>query len=89
VTGARHPRTIFATALLALLTAFHAGGSEFQKRAANADPFPLAASKKGLQVQMIDDALALGVKHAALNVDISRLVALTNGSGTVSWTIED
>jgi len=31
------------------------------------------ASKKGLQVQMVDDALALGVRHAALNVDLVRL----------------
>lgn len=34
---------------------------------------PPAASKKGLQVQMLDDALALGIKHATLNVDLSRL----------------
>ncbi len=33
--------------------------------------FPRAASKKGLQVQMVDDAIALGVKHAALNVDLA------------------
>ncbi len=38
------------------------------------EPFPRAASKKGLQVEMIDDALALGVKHAALNFDLARLV---------------
>jgi len=31
---------------------------------ANADP--LGAGLKGLQVQMVDDALALGIKHAAL-----------------------
>ena len=31
------------------------------------EPYPEAASKKGLQVDMIDDALALGVKHDALN----------------------
>lgn len=32
-------------------------------------------SKKGLQVQMIDDALALGVHHAAINVSLAQLVA--------------
>ncbi|MBN8247012.1 MAG: hypothetical protein J0L84_06160 [Verrucomicrobia bacterium] len=42
--------------------------------APNPEPFPTAASKKGLQVQMVDDALALGVAHAALNVDLAALV---------------
>jgi hypothetical protein len=40
-------------------------------------PFPTPASKKGLQVQMVDDALALGVKHAALNVNLAQLLTLT------------
>ncbi|HEY2253629.1 MAG TPA: DUF5722 domain-containing protein, partial [Planctomycetaceae bacterium] len=40
----------------------------------DAAPFPQPRTKKGLQVQMIDDALALGVEHAALNVDITRLI---------------
>src|SRR5256885_16334609 len=40
-------------------------------------PFPEPASKKGLQVQMVDDALALGVKHAALNVNFAQLLAVT------------
>lgn len=35
---------------------------------------PIAASKKGLQVEMVDDALALGVKHAALNFNLSQLI---------------
>ena len=37
------------------------------------EAFPRAASKKGLQVQMVDDAIALGVKHAGLNVDLPSL----------------
>ena len=37
-----------------------------------------ATGKKGLQVQMVDDALALGIRHAALNVD---LPALWDGAG--------
>lgn len=32
-----------------------------------------ARGKKGLQVQMVDDALALDIKHAALNVDLPSL----------------
>lgn len=37
------------------------------------EPYPTAASKKGLQVEWVDDALALGIKHAAINVDLTRL----------------
>lgn len=37
--------------------------------------FPETRSKKGLQVQMIDDAIALGVRHAAINVQLAPLVA--------------
>ena len=37
------------------------------------EPYPAAASKKGLQVEMVDDALALGVKHAALNLNLTQL----------------
>lgn len=35
--------------------------------------FPAPASKKGLQVQMVDDALALGISHAAINVSMGAL----------------
>jgi hypothetical protein len=38
--------------------------------------FPTPGSKKGLQVQMVDDALALGVKHAALNVNFGQMLTL-------------
>lgn len=40
-----------------------------------ADTFPEVDSKKGLLVEMIDDALSLGVKHATLNVQLQRLVS--------------
>ena len=39
-------------------------------------PFPKSPSIKGLQVQMIDDALALGIHHAAVNINITALVDL-------------
>jgi len=39
------------------------------------DPFAGVTSKKGLQVQMADDAISLGVRHAALNLDLCGLVA--------------
>lgn len=41
--------------------------------APEAPSLPTPKSKKGLQVQMLDDALALGVQHAALNVNLSQL----------------
>lgn len=34
------------------------------------DPYPVTESKKGLQVTMVHDAINLGVKHAALNVNL-------------------
>jgi hypothetical protein len=51
----------------------------------NEESFPVAASKKGLQIQMTDDALALGVKHAALNLNLSSLVELINHAGVLQW----
>ncbi|TWT78169.1 hypothetical protein Pla123a_09590 [Posidoniimonas polymericola] len=42
---------------------------------AASDQFPEVDSKKGLQVELADDAIALGVRHAAINVDLSRLIA--------------
>ncbi len=38
-----------------------------------ADPFPSTPDKKGIQVQMVDDALALGIHHATLNVSFGAL----------------
>jgi len=37
------------------------------------EPYPIAASKKGLQVELTEDALALGIKHAALNLNLTAL----------------
>lgn len=39
------------------------------------EPYPETVSKKGLQVELVEDALALGIKHATLNVNLSQLVA--------------
>ena len=38
------------------------------------EPYPVAASKKGLVVEMMDDALTLGVKHVTLNLNLSQLI---------------
>lgn len=49
------------------------------------DVFPVAASKKGLQVEMVEDALALGVKHAALNFNLTPLPDLKGDTNNPSW----
>ncbi|MDZ4404720.1 DUF5722 domain-containing protein [Prosthecobacter sp.] len=41
--------------------------------AQNTDPFPNPPNVKGIQVQMTDDALALGIHHATINVNITAL----------------
>ena len=51
----------------------------------NHDPYPRLQSKKGLQVQMVDDAIALGVKHAALNFNLGQMVALEASPNDFSW----
>jgi hypothetical protein len=53
-----------------------------------ADMFPSATSKKGLQVQMLDDAMALGIKHATLNVNLSSFVdphAIETAPQRIAW----
>lgn len=50
-------------------------------------PYPSAASKKGLQVEMVEDALALGVKHAALNFNLSQLIAPKGDTNLPSWEL--
>lgn len=42
----------------------------------DATPFPKPPSIKGLQVQMVDDALALGIHHAGVNLNVTALVDL-------------
>lgn len=53
--------------------------------AQNAAPFPTPPSKKGLQVQMVDDAMALGIHHAAVNVSLGALFHLTDKQGEVRY----
>ena len=47
--------------------------------------YPTAASKKGLQVEIVEDALALGVKHAALNFNLSQLIDPQGGTNNPTW----
>lgn len=48
-------------------------------------PYPQPATKKGLQVQMVDDALALGIAHAGLNVDLVRLHAAHADAAAIAF----
>ncbi|HET6327439.1 MAG TPA: DUF5722 domain-containing protein [Planctomycetaceae bacterium] len=48
-------------------------------------PFPPGVGLKGLQVQMIDDALKLGIKHAALNVSLTALIDLDAHPDSFRW----
>ena len=45
--------------------------------APNADPFPTPPDIKGLQVQMVEDAIALGIHHAGINVNLTALLDLS------------
>lgn len=56
--------------------------------APNADPFPTPPDKKGLQVQMVDDALALGIHHAAININLSALLDAGNKPANPHRSVE-
>ena len=51
-------------------------------------PFPKPPSIKGLQVQMVDDALALGIHHAGINLNITALVDLDKKPGNPKRVID-
>lgn len=52
---------------------------------ADPTPFPDPGSVKGLQVQMVEEAVELGVRHAALNVSLGRLLAVAGTPGAVEF----
>jgi hypothetical protein len=55
--------------------------------AQNNDPFPTPPNVKGIQVQMTDDALALGIHHATINVNVTALYSPQSqpGAGEFVW----
>ncbi len=61
---------------------------EFSNVSAYQQDFPHVSSKKGLQVQMVADALELGIKHAALNVNFSQMLDLGRRTNSLEWTID-
>lgn len=52
--------------------------SDIQFEAKHQFPFPVTQSKKGLQVQMVDDAEELGISHAAINYALNDLMYTEN-----------
>jgi len=50
--------------------------------------YPRTRSKKGLQVQMVDDAIALGVQHAAFNFDMGRAIKPAPASNDLRWKMD-
>lgn len=75
----------FSAVLMALALPASAGESMTSRFN---EPYPVAASKKGLQVELVEDALALGVKHAALNINLTRLFASETATDTTSGEFE-
>ncbi len=56
--------------------------------APNAEPYPTPTSRKGLQVQMVDDAIALGIQHAGLNCHLASFVDLAAGPDSIHFSFE-
>jgi len=53
---------------------------------ADAAPFPSPPDKKGIQVQMVDDAISLGIHHATLNVSLGALFFANERPGATKFT---
>jgi hypothetical protein len=51
-------------------------------------PYPVPDSKKGLQVQMVQDALDLGIKHAAINVNLTMLIDPSRQPNNYLWRMD-
>ena len=52
-------------------------------------PFPEQTSKKGLQVVLTEDALALGIRHAAVNVNLGDfMMEYPDGGNTIFYRFE-
>ncbi len=62
--------------------------TEFDGIAKDTRDFPKTGSKKGIQVQMADDALALGIRHATLNVSVGALFDWGKKPGSPTWTVD-
>lgn len=61
---------------------------EMRGVARNADPYPQVTSKKGLQVADVRDALALGIRHAGLNVWLNGYLDLGGSADSIPWQVD-
>ena len=89
--GSAHCVSVVAKSFLLLACLVWPAISVGQDGFRNVAAYPEAASKKGLQVELLDDALELGIKHAALNVNLSELIAPNSGNVDVAylpWTTD-
>ncbi|MCQ6559755.1 DUF5722 domain-containing protein [Paenibacillus mendelii] len=60
----------------------------FSGIALNNYAFPTSTTKKGLQVQMLDDAQELGLGHAALNFEYNDLLLDSPGTNTIPYVMD-
>ncbi len=74
------------TIAISICALFSAAGQPVTSR--YNEPYPDAPSKKGLQVEIVDDALALGVKHAALNFNLSQLIDPKGDTNNPAWELD-
>jgi hypothetical protein len=51
-------------------------------------PFPQAHTIKGLQVQMVDDAIKLGIGHAAINLNMGTIMRPEKTCTTITYLLE-
>jgi hypothetical protein len=79
-------RRFFSILLTACLLGASPAGAE--PRGQDPRPFPNPGSKKGLQVQMLDDGIALGIKHATLNVSLGTLIDLEGPPENPTWEVD-
>ena len=61
---------------------------DLDKLSRSHEPYPTPASKKGLQVQMVDDALALGIRHSTLNFNLAGLIQLQPQPDSLKWEMD-
>lgn len=62
--------------------------TEMQGVAAADYPYPGAPTIKGLQVRMVEDAIQLGVGHAALNLNLGTIIRPSPGANTVTYVMD-
>ena len=61
---------------------------DLEKLSRSHEAYPAPASKKGLQLQMVDDALALGIRHCTLNFTLNALIQLQPQPDSLKWEMD-